>query len=101
MRLLRSVKACTARCTLLHARTHIIRGGQYLHIVWQVVAQNQARRFARVDFQVPEIAAVLGAPSPSRYGRAVKIELSGEFCHADRLSLRVLSQPLDCFNGLS
>src|SRR5215217_8861950 len=101
MRLLRSVKACTARCTLLHARTHIIRGGQYLHIVWQVVAQNQARMFARVVFQVPEISTVLGAPHPSRYGRAVKLELSGEFCHSDRLAVRALSQPLDCFYGLS
>jgi hypothetical protein len=101
MRFLHTIGACIARCTLLHARTHGLRGGQYLHIVWQVVAQNQARRFARIVFQVPKISTVLGVPRPSRYGRAVKFELSGEFCHGDRISLRALSQPLDCFHGLS
>src|SRR5918994_371951 len=101
MRFLRSFRACTIRCTLLHARTHILRGGQDLHIVWQVVTQNQTRRLARVVFKVPEISTVLGAPRPSRYGRAVKLELSGEFCNGDRLSLGALWQPLDCFYGLS
>src|SRR5215212_8888174 len=86
---------------LLHARTHSFRAGKYLHIVWQVVTENQTRRFARVVFQVPEISTVLGAPRPSRYGRAVKLELSGEFGHSDRLTLRALSQPLDFFYGLS
>src|SRR5215212_1061714 len=86
---------------LLHARTHSFRAGKYLHIVWQVVTENQTRRFARVVFQVPEISTVLGAPRPSRYGRAVKFELSGELCHGHWLSLRVLSQLPDCFYGVS
>src|SRR5215207_4988575 len=100
MRLLCSVKACTAWCTLLHARTHVLRAGQYLQVVWQVVAKYEAGRLAWVDFKVPEIATVLGVPHSSRYGRAVKLELSGELCHGDRLALRVLSQPLDCYYGL-
>src|SRR5215207_2113708 len=85
MRFLRSIRACIGGSTLLHARTHVLRAWQYLHIVWQV----------------PEITTVLGASCPSRYGRAVEFELSGEFCNGDRLPLRALSQPLDCFYGLS
>src|SRR5829696_6545916 len=95
------VRACTARCTVLHARTHGLRGGKYLHIIWQVVAENQTRRFARVVFEIPEISTVLGAPRSSRYGRAVKFQLPSEFCHGHGLSLRVLSQPLYGFDGLS
>src|SRR5215217_8667589 len=101
MQLLRYIRACIGGCTLLHARTHVLWAWQYLNIVWQVVTQNQTRWLARVVFQVPEIATVLGAPRPSRYGRAVEFELSGEFCHGDRLTVRTLSQPLDCFYGLS
>src|SRR5215218_6044815 len=71
MRLSRSIRACTARCTLLHARTHVLRGGQYLQVSWQIITKHQSGWLAQMLFQVSEIAAILGAPHPSRYGRAV------------------------------
>jgi hypothetical protein len=87
MRFLRSIKACAARCTLLHARTHILRSGKYLQVIWQIITKHQSRWLAWVVFQVSEIAAILGILHPTRYSRPVKPQLSGEVGDAsiDRL----------------
>src|SRR5215212_645536 len=42
MRLLCFIKACNARCTLLHARTHILWFGQYLQIIWQIITKHES-----------------------------------------------------------
>jgi hypothetical protein len=47
---------------------HHFRFGEHLQVVWQLVAEDQARRFALILFEVPKVAAVLGAPDPSRNG---------------------------------
>src|ERR671912_256199 len=52
MRLLRSIKACVARCTLLHARTHVLWLGQYLHIIWQIITKHQSGWLAQILFHV-------------------------------------------------
>src|SRR5215217_5550119 len=64
MRLLRSIRACIARCTLLHARTHVLRFGQYLQVIWQIITKYKSGWLAQVLFQVSEIAAFLGVPHP-------------------------------------
>ena len=52
-------------CTLARTSSGL---GEYLQVIWQIVAKNQARRLARVLFQVPEVAAVLGVPHSPRDG---------------------------------
>src|SRR5215217_1185852 len=101
MRLLRSVRACIARCTLLHARTHVLWFGQYLQIIWQIITKHQSGWLAQILFQVSEIAAILGVPHPPRYRRAIQLQLSGKLSHSDGFALRIFLQPLHGLDGLS
>src|SRR5215218_3684743 len=101
MRLLRSIRACIARCTLLHVRTHVVWFGQYLQVIWQIITKHQSGRLAQVLFQVSSVAAILGVPHPPRYRRAVKPQLSGEVSNGDGFAVRVLPQPLYGLNSLS
>src|SRR5215212_12105689 len=101
MRFVCSIKACTARCTLLHARTHVLRFGQYLQVIWQIITKYKSGWLAQVLFQVSEIAAILGVPHPPRYRRAVKPQLSGEVSNGDGFAVKVLPQPLYGLNSLS
>jgi hypothetical protein len=68
MRFLCSIKACTARCTLLHACTQILRAGQYLQVLWQIITKHQSGWLAQILFQVSEIATVFGVPNPTGDG---------------------------------
>jgi hypothetical protein len=42
MRFVCSIKACIARCTLLHARTHILWFGEYLQVIWQIITKYKS-----------------------------------------------------------
>src|SRR5215208_2701799 len=101
MRLLRSIRACIARCTLLHVRTHVLWFGQYLQVIWQIITKHQSGWLAQILFQVSEIAAILGVAHPPRYSRAVKPQRAGEVSNGDWFAVRVLPQPLYGLNSLS